>query len=796
MRFTCTLRRMTGPLGPLLIGLVAMAAALGAHLLAMQPPSPKPVTAPAGEFSAMRALALEEHLLGDGAPHPIGSAANARVAERIGDALAELDYAVETQSTFACRSEWAECGSVTNVVTRLPGRTDGPAVLLTAHYDSVPAGPGAGDDMAGVAAILEIARILRVEPPPRNPIIILLSDGEEPALLGAEAFMAEHPWAADVGVVVNLEANGTHGQSTLFETTADNAWLVDAFAAHAPSPVAASLYDEIYAYMPFHTDLTVYEEAGFAGINFAFVEETAHYHTPLDAIANLDPGSLQHHGDNALAAVRAFGAMDLSHPPPGRVVYQDVVPGVVLRWPEPWTIWLALAGVAALLGVAGSAIWRGELPARALLWGLLVLPIGLLAASLLGLALAAGVSFLTGSPAPWYAHPLPMRVALWLGALLALTSVATVIARRAGVRGLFLGVWLWWSVLAALVAWLAPAADAYLLLPTAVAVLVAAVATLTPLRTWPRTWEGAAVIALVGASWFWLPLTLGSGYGALSPDLGPAAGFAVGMAASALAPLVANPVGDARVPRGVLAGAALLIVAATAIAIRVPVYSDLRPQRLNLLHVEDRHADRAFWAIDSPWLSDNSAEDVPETLRHAGRFGDEPVAVLPWSSRHYLVAPAPPAAEPAPAVRVLADDRVASERVLTLQLRSARGGNRLSLYVPQAAGLDRIAVVGTPYAIDEIPVRDGYHAFHCYAQACDGITLELLLTSDAPFTAFVVDATPGLPQGGNDLIRARPTTAVPSGDGDVTLVADQVSFDPSRASAGPRPARGLQRAAI
>lgn len=796
MCFTCTLRRMIGPVGPLLIGLIAMAAALGAYLLTTQPPSPKPVTAPATEFSAMRALALEERLLGDGAPHPIGSAANTRVAERIGDALAQLGYAVETQATFACRAEWAECGFVTNVLTRLPGTTNGPAVLLTAHYDSVPAGPGAGDDMAGVAAILEIARILRSEPPPRNPIIFLLSDGEEPALLGAEAFTAEHPWAADVGVVVNLEANGTRGQSVLFETTANSAWLVDAFAAHAPRPVATSLYDEVFAYLPFHTDLTVFEEAGLAGINFAFMEETAQYHTPLDDIANLDPGSLQHHGDNALAAVRAFGAMDLAHPPPGRVVYQDVMPGVVLRWPEPWTVWLALAGVAALLGMAASSIRRGELPARALLWGLLVLPVGLLAATVLDLALAAGVSFVTSSPAPWYAHPQPMRVALWLSALLGLLAVATAIAPRAGVRGLFLGVWLWWSVLAALVAWLAPAADTLLLLPTAVAVLVTAAATLTPLRTWPCAWECAAVIALVGASWFWLPLTLGSGYGALSPDLGPAVGFAVGMAASALAPLVANPVGDARLPRGVLIGAALLIVAATAIAIRVPVYSDLRPQRLNLLYVEDRHAGRAFWAIDSPWVSDNSADDVPETLRRAGRFGDEPVAVLPWSSRHYLVAPAPLAEATAPAVRVLADDRVGSERVLTLQLRSPRGGNRLSLYVPQAAGLDRIAVVGTPYVIDEIPVRDGYHAFHCYAQACDGITLELRLASDAPFTAYVVDETPGLPREGNELVRARPTTAVPSGDGDVTLVADQVSFDPSRASAGPRPARGRQRAAV
>src|SRR5690606_17913127 len=121
----------------------------------------------------------------------------------------------------------------------------GPAVLLTAHYDSVAAGPGAADDMAGVAAMLEIARILREEPPLAAPLIFLFSDGEEVGLLGAEAFTG-HPWAADVGVVINLEANGTRGQSLLFETTDDNAWLIDAFAAEAPRPVASSLFEALY----------------------------------------------------------------------------------------------------------------------------------------------------------------------------------------------------------------------------------------------------------------------------------------------------------------------------------------------------------------------------------------------------------------------------------------------------------------------------------------------------------------------------------------------------------------------
>jgi Zn-dependent M28 family amino/carboxypeptidase len=204
-------------------------------------------------------------------------------------------------------------------------------VLLTAHYDSVAAGPGAADNIAGVATILEIARIMSAEAPMGNPIIFLLSDGEEPALLGAEAFLAKHPWAAEVGVVVNLEARGTSGQSILFETTENNSWLIDVFIAHAPRPIVNSLYDEIYKFQPNHTDLTIYEMAGIPGINFGFFEDFAHYHTPLDNLTNLNPGSVQHQGDNALAAVRAFAELDLLHPPAGNSVSLDLLPGVILR---------------------------------------------------------------------------------------------------------------------------------------------------------------------------------------------------------------------------------------------------------------------------------------------------------------------------------------------------------------------------------------------------------------------------------------------------------------------------------
>src|SRR5678816_4277724 len=53
-------------------------------------PDPRPADAPAGEFSAARARAVLERLIREGEPHPVGSAAHARVVERLTDELRSL----------------------------------------------------------------------------------------------------------------------------------------------------------------------------------------------------------------------------------------------------------------------------------------------------------------------------------------------------------------------------------------------------------------------------------------------------------------------------------------------------------------------------------------------------------------------------------------------------------------------------------------------------------------------------------------------------------------------------------
>src|SRR5277367_3474217 len=159
----------------LMLGLAGVALLLAATSIAYRSPAPLGPDAPPGVFSAYRAKAILRELVGDNAPHPIGSSADARVREAIVERLSGLGYTPELQSGFVCADDGV-CGSPVNIIARLGAASgDQDAVLLAAHYDSVPAGPGASDDGAAVASVLEIARILAARPRSPHPIVLLIT---------------------------------------------------------------------------------------------------------------------------------------------------------------------------------------------------------------------------------------------------------------------------------------------------------------------------------------------------------------------------------------------------------------------------------------------------------------------------------------------------------------------------------------------------------------------------------------------------------------------------------------------
>ncbi|HNG93965.1 MAG TPA: M28 family peptidase, partial [Acidobacteriota bacterium] len=111
------------------------------------PPAVLPATAPPTEFSAERAMT---HLWAIAQrPHPSGSIEHQKVREYLVAQLKGLGLQTEVQETTALVDRWETAGTVHNILARFPGTNPTKAVMLAAHYDSVPTGPGASDDGAG-----------------------------------------------------------------------------------------------------------------------------------------------------------------------------------------------------------------------------------------------------------------------------------------------------------------------------------------------------------------------------------------------------------------------------------------------------------------------------------------------------------------------------------------------------------------------------------------------------------------------------------------------------------------------
>jgi hypothetical protein len=321
------------------VALVVSFAALAIYSL--QPPAAAPSSAPPSDFSSARAMRHVRAVAAEA--HPVGSAAHAKVREYILGELSALGLEPVVQDAHGVR----------NIVVRLEGEEKGKAVLLVGHYDTVPGSPGAGDDTSAVAVMLETLRALRQQGASlRNGVICLFSDAEEIGLKGAEAFVYAHPWAGDVGLVLNFDARGNSGPALMFETSDGNEWVVEQFARGATHARATSLSYDLYKLLPNDTDFTVFKEAGMAGLNFALVKGPGYYHSPLDTAENLSPRSLQHQGTYALELTRHFGNLELGSRRSGDAVYFNVLGSPLLsysrKWVMPSALLLALACVVVL----------------------------------------------------------------------------------------------------------------------------------------------------------------------------------------------------------------------------------------------------------------------------------------------------------------------------------------------------------------------------------------------------------------------------------------------------------------
>ena len=287
-------------------------------------------------------------------PHYVGSTNHELVANYLKLELNRIGLETSIQEGFTLNDKGLLVKSK-NILARIKGTNNSKALLLLSHYDSAPHSfsKGASDDASGVATILEgIRAFLYSKNPQKNDIIILFSDAEELGLNGAALFVNQHPWAKDVGLVLNFEARGSSGPSyMLMETNKGNQALVKEFAnAKAKYPVSNSLMYSIYKMLPNDTDLTVFREQGnIQGFNFAFIDGHYNYHTQQDDIQHLNKTTLSHQGTYLMPLLKYFSNIDLNSTQTTEDNVYFSVPFGFINYPFAWVFPMSLIALGLLI---------------------------------------------------------------------------------------------------------------------------------------------------------------------------------------------------------------------------------------------------------------------------------------------------------------------------------------------------------------------------------------------------------------------------------------------------------------
>lgn len=219
----------------------------------------------------------------------------------LSDSFEQATLLVQTkleQTGLPTRLDPFQIGEIplSNVVALARGSGDRPAIIVCAHYDSIsfPAGspsPGAEDNASGVAALLELARLVASESLATDVRLVAFA-AEEQGLLGSQ-HMAGQLQPGEVQAVINMDMVGyTPGHrppQIILDTYRSGrslaARLADATMTYSTLEVVAGLFSQG------RSDHKPFWAVGIPALTVAsaYNNEYPHYHTALDLPAQVDP---------------------------------------------------------------------------------------------------------------------------------------------------------------------------------------------------------------------------------------------------------------------------------------------------------------------------------------------------------------------------------------------------------------------------------------------------------------------------------------------------------------------------
>lgn len=350
------------------IAVVLIVLAIYWSFFALMPSQISDLNTESTAFSSERALVHLKNITKK--PHYVGSEEHEVVKNYLVKALNDLGLETQIQEAYSQNKKWGSIVKPKNILARIKGSENSKALMLLTHYDSKShASYGASDAGSGVVTILEgIRAFLSEGKTPKNDIIILFSDAEELGLNGADIFVNQHPWAKDVGLVLNFEARGSGGPSyMLIETNGGNQNLINGFKAANPDyPVANSLAYSIYKMLPNDTDLTYFREDGdIDGLNFAFIDDHFDYHTALDTYDRLDRNTLEHQGSYLMPLLNYFSDADLSSLKSDKdAVYFNVPLFKMITYPNSWIVPMLILAWIIFLALVFYGIQKRRLNSK------------------------------------------------------------------------------------------------------------------------------------------------------------------------------------------------------------------------------------------------------------------------------------------------------------------------------------------------------------------------------------------------------------------------------------------------
>lgn len=723
-------------------------------LYQLRPPQVVPANAPLTEFSAERALQYVT-AIAEG-PHPVGSLALAQNRDYIISQFKALGLEVQAQDATPLLSltdlpiaaSYGVTGNIHNILARLKGTDSTKAVVIAGHYDSVSASPNVSDGGSTVLTALETARALKAGAPLKNDVFFLLTDAEENEMLGAQAFIDQHPWAKDVGIMLYFVARGTSGPSIMFETSSQNGWLIQEFAKVAPHPIANSLSYSVYRMLPNATEFTMYKNAGIAGLNFAYIDNPGYYHTKLDNVENMDLGSLQHHGAYALALTQHFGNLDLRSTQNPDDVYFDIWGLTMVYYPVSWTTALLVLVALVYVGVMGWGLKSKRLSVRGIGAGILALFLSVIA-TLIVVALIAQLALALHSEYRLvflgHLYNAPYYLVAFAALALAITSTLYIIfCKRVRVQDLIAGALSVWFGLALVSGFYLPGGSYLFIFPLLFSLLALGTAFFWK-KAEPLSWHSLAMFSLGAAPALILIVpVIYLLYVALAP-LSTGGLATAGIVVLVLGLLIPHLTLITKAKAWLLPGTAgVVAIGFLAMGSLTAGFTPERPKPNSIFYGLNATTEKAVWLSTDRQLDTWTSQFFTQGAELA--VPNE--YFLFRTAKDHLIGPAPVAPVPAPQIQVLDDTVNNGTRQLRLAYSSPTPQKIVNLNI--AVEPNTVLTANLKGALGDLKIRPSdrwlsFAYFGYYPADQKTLELSLAITPAQSIKVIAIHATDGLP---------------------------------------------------